>query len=63
MERAAGGIKFGVEYRHVPWEGEEVRPGNGVGRVGRVGREEVKPGSRVGRVEVDKGGSYFPPGF
>ena len=61
MERAAGGIKFCVKYRYVPCEGEEVRPDNG--RVGRVGWEEVRPGSRVGRVEVDEGGSYFPPGF
>ena len=62
---AAGGIKFSVEYRHVPREGEEVGPGNGVWQVGRlgVGREEVRPGSRAGQVEVDKGGTYFPHSF
>ena len=49
---------------------EQVGPSDGARRVG-LGRgvrdgcvdSEVGPGSRVGRVEVDKGGSYFPPGF
>ena len=59
LERATGGIQFCIEYRYVPWVGEEVRPGDGVGRV------EVRGGIRyrVGRMKVDEGGAYFRPVF
>ena len=53
-----------IGYRHVPWEGEVVGSGNGVGRVGvgrdgRVRRVEVRFCSRVRRVQVDEGGACF----
>ena len=38
LERAAGRVEFGIEYRHVPWEGNEV------GANDRAGYVEVDEG-------------------